>query len=198
MYFIVLVLLLTGAAQAQPPAPPQPPQPPQPPILGKHWGGGKLSPEDDLKMTAARSLMESTPDRAIPLVEKLLARTDSPGVQHQALDILTNSQHPKAREITTRAAKGEFGRDLQIRALRRLGGESTPENLQLLESTYKSATDPAVKSAVLSAYMAAGDAQRLIAIAKSDSNTDLRRRAVQYLSHMKNPEATNYLVELLK
>lgn len=195
MQNILFLLVLTLAANAQP-APPQPPQPPQPPIPAKHWG--KLSPEDDLKLTAARSLMESSPDRAIPLVEKLLTRTDSPNLQHHALDLLINSQHPKAREIAVRVAKGESGRDLQIRALRRLGGESTPENLQLLESTYKTSTDPAIKAAVLSAYMAAGDAQRLIAIARSDTNTDLRRRAVQYLSHMKSPEATNYLMELLK
>ncbi len=198
MQNLLVLLVLTVAAQAQP-TPPQPPQPPQPPTPAKHWGNwGKLSPEDDLKITAARSLMESTPDRAIPLVEKLLTRTDSPALQHRALDLLLESHHPKAREIAVRAAKGEHGRDLQIRALRRLGSEPTTESIQLLESTYKASTDTAVKAAVLSAYREAGDVQRLVAIAKSDTNTDLRRRAVQYLSHMKSPEATNYLMELLK
>jgi hypothetical protein len=150
----------------------------------KQAGGQAVSPEresdDDLKLMAINSLISSDPERAIPLLEKILKSQSSPKLKERALFVLAQSKNPKGRDIVLQLAKGGANPDLQVKAVEYLGVYGK-ENLQPLSEIYSSTNDPSVKRAILNSYMRARDKEHLVSIAKSETNTDLRTQAIHGL-----------------
>lgn len=150
--------------------------------------GQNVSPEsqndDELKVMALRGIMQSDPDRALPMIEKLLAGTSSPKVKDNALFVLSQSRAAKAREILAGVAKNG-NPDLQLRAIRYLGSMGIAENRQILDDVYRSSNDQAVKRSILRAFMSAGDRERLLGLAKSEKDEALRGEAVRQLGSMR-------------
>jgi len=137
--------------------------------------------DDDLKLYALRGLMNSDPDQALPIIEKILSGTDSPKVKERALFVLSQSHSPRARDIIANAAKGSVNPDLQLKAIHYLGIMGGPENRQVLVEAYGSSKDPAVKRSILRSYGIAGDRERLLSIAKGETDPALRGEAVHQL-----------------
>jgi tetratricopeptide (TPR) repeat protein len=146
--------------------------------------GQAVSPDgqndEELKLLALRGLMQSDPDRAVPMIERLLAGNSSVKLQENALFVLSQSRSARAREIISTVAKSG-NPDLQLRAIRYLGAVGGPENRQILDEVYRTSTDTAVKRAILRSFAIAGDRTRLVALAKTESSPELRREAVQQL-----------------
>jgi TolA-binding protein len=166
-------------------------------VEARQASGQSISPEaqanEELKLLALRGLMQSDPDRGIPMIEQLLAGNSSFKVKSNALFVLSQSRSARAREIITGVAKGGANPDLQLRAVRYLGAMGGPENRQVLEEVYRSTTDVSVKRAVIRSMVPAGDRARLLSIAKSESSPELRSEAVGQLGAMR---ATAELSEL--
>jgi len=146
--------------------------------------GQRVSPDsesdDELKLLALRGLMASDPDQALPIIEKMLAGTNSPKVKDRALFVLSQSQTARARELIIGTARNG-NPDLQMKALRYLGMMGGPESRQALADIYKSSSDPAVKRTILRSYMVGGDRERLLALAKTEPDAGLRGEAVRQL-----------------
>src|SRR6188508_384076 len=77
--------------------------------------------DDDTKMYALNGLMNADPEKAIPMVEKLLEGTSSPRVKSKALFVLAQNDSPRAREVLKKVAMGTSAPDLQNRAIDYLG-----------------------------------------------------------------------------
>ena len=90
-------------------------------------------PDDDLKLLALRGLMQSDPERAVPMVEQILSGNSSIKVKENALFVLSQSRSARAHEILGNVAKGGSNPDLQMKAIRYLGAMGGPENRQLLD-----------------------------------------------------------------
>lgn len=150
--------------------------------------GRPVSPDsqndEEIKLLALRGLMQSDPDRAVPMIEKLLAGNSSIRLQENALFVLSQSRSAKAREIIASVAK-TGNPDLQLRAIRYLGAAGGTDNRQLLDEVYRTSNDIAVKRAILRSLMTSGDRPRLLSIAKSDSSAEIRGEAVQQLANMR-------------
>ena len=150
--------------------------------------GRPVSPEnandDELKLMALNGLMQSDPERSIPLLEKLLERRMSPQLQERALFVLSQSDSARAREIVTRVAKGGSNPELQLKAVRSLGIYGSKANREALASIYGSSSDVAVKQAVLHSFMVSGERDRILQAAKSDANPELRKSAIHWLGTM--------------
>lgn len=140
--------------------------------------------DEDLKLVAINALMNTDPDRSIPIIEKLLKGSGSPRLKERALFVLAQSRSPKAREILSQVAKGSGNPDVQLRAIEYLGVNSSKENLQLLNDVYKSSNDAHVKRAILRSFMVAHDRDALLAAAKTESNPELRLEAIRQLGVM--------------
>jgi hypothetical protein len=136
---------------------------------------------DELKLLALRGLMQSNPDSALPVIEKMMAGTSSPRVKEQALFVLSQSRSAKARELILGVAKGGSNPDLQLKAIRYLGMAGVTQSGQVLDEIYRTSSDVAVKRAILRGFMASGARDRLLAVAKSETSADLRGEAVQQL-----------------
>jgi tetratricopeptide (TPR) repeat protein len=140
--------------------------------------------DDELKLMALRGIMQSDPDQAMPIIEKMLGAANSPKVKDRALFVLSQSRSARARDIIVGVAKGNANPDLQLRAIRYLGIMGGPDNRQILADVYRGSNDTAVKRAILRSFMTANDKDRLFTAAKSESDASLRGEAVRQLGVM--------------
>jgi tetratricopeptide (TPR) repeat protein len=152
--------------------------------------GQPVSPEsqsdEDLKLLALNSLARSDPDRAVPILEKLLKDPGTaPELKENALFVLAQAHSAQARALLAQFAKGASNPDIQIKAIRYLSVFNRGENAGLLVEVYNSTHDAAVKRAVLQGFMLSRDAPHLVTVAKTEQNADLRHEAIQYLGAMR-------------
>jgi len=146
--------------------------------------GQKVNPDsetDDLKLMVLNGLMNSDPERAIPMLEKFLQGNQSPRLKERALFVLAQSDSPKARQILLQIARSGSNPDLQMKAIHNLGIMGSKENRQVLAELYASSNDANVKRAVLHGFMVSGDRDHLLQAAKSEKNPDLRMEAIHQL-----------------
>ncbi len=164
----------------------------------KQASGRPVSPDqvsdDDMKLMALNGLMQNNPERALPLVEKILMGSQSPKVKERALFVLSQSDSPQAKEILVKIAKGGSNPDLQRLAIRNLGVHGGKQNSGLLGEIYQSQSDPSLKREILRSFMVSGDSQKLAALAKSEKDEGLRREAIRQLGAMGD---TKSLTEML-
>ena len=140
--------------------------------------------DEELKLMALRGIMQSDPEQAYPVIEKMLASANSQKVKDRALFVLSQSRGARAREIIANVAKGNANPDLQLMAIQYLGMMNSPENRQMLADIYKSSPDLPVKKKILRSFMTSGDKEHLAAVAKTEAAPELRSDAVMQLGAM--------------
>jgi HEAT repeat protein len=137
--------------------------------------------DEELKMLAIQGLMNSDPQRAMPLLEKVLNGTGTPREKSKALFVIAQSGSPEARQILARVAGGESNPELQRKAVEYLGTFGGSESRKILAEVYAKTSDEGVKRAILRSYMISGDRDDLFAAAKSEKDDGLRREAIRQL-----------------
>lgn len=148
--------------------------------------GQTIQPEhvgdEELKLLALNGLMQSDPSRAIPVVVQILdSNTNSIKIKNKALFVIAQSGSPQAITILSKAALDNTKPELRNSAIRYLAISGGDEARKALASTYQATNDVAVKKAVLKSFMITGDKPRLLQIAKTEPNSDLRSDAVRQL-----------------
>ncbi|HEX9161579.1 MAG TPA: HEAT repeat domain-containing protein [Thermoanaerobaculia bacterium] len=151
--------------------------------------------DDDLKLVILNGLMGSDPEKAVPVLERILTGNSSPRVKERALFVLSQSNSPRAMEILGRVARDSSHKSLQEQALRFIGISGGEQSRKLLADVYTSTSDVNVKSSILKSYMLAGDRARLLTLAKSEPNEELRGEAVRNLGIL---GARNELADLYR
>jgi tetratricopeptide (TPR) repeat protein len=146
--------------------------------------GKPVSPEsesdEELKLIALNGLMQSDPDRALPLLENLLKGNQSPRVKKRVVYVLASSDSPKAQQLLQQVAKGQSNPDVQLAAIQYLGGRrNDPAKAQLLMEIYASTTDANVKRAILNSL--AGDHARVLQLLRTEKNPELRVYMIRLL-----------------
>lgn len=154
----------------------------------KQSAGQPVSPEseadEDLKILAVNGMIHTDPDRAIPVLERLISKSTSPRLRERAVFVLAQSRSVRAREALLKLAKGGINPDLQYKAVEFLGYQSTPETRQALQEIYAGSNDVQLKRAVLRGFMASRDKERLLTAAKSEQSPELRKEAIRGLGAM--------------
>jgi tetratricopeptide (TPR) repeat protein len=147
----------------------------------KQSSGKAVSPEgetdEDIKILALNGLMQSDPERALPQVENLLKTSHSPKLKQQAIIVLGLNSSPRARQDLEQIARGG-NPDLQLYAIRYLARGKDSNAGQLFSEIYAASSDVNVKRAILSSYSATKDKDRLVQIAKTEKNPELRYQAI--------------------
>jgi TolA-binding protein len=145
---------------------------------------GPVSPDaetdDDIKLLALNGLMQSDPEKALPLVENLLKGSHSPNLKRRALYVIAESNTPKAQQMLEQIARGG-NPDLQVRAVQFMSEKRNPNTPKILLEIYTSTSDPAVKRAILDAFSNNRDKERLLAVLKSERDGNLRSQAINRL-----------------
>jgi hypothetical protein len=172
-------------------------------IEAQQSGGHQVAPEaqsdDDLKLLALESLMNTDPERAIPAAEKYLSGSAPPKIKSQALFLLAQSGRPESRVALARIAKDSNNPDVQRRAIQFLsayGGGSDVS--KILAEVYTTTSDSSVKRMILQSYMQTGRSDLLLAAAKSEKDEKLRLYAIRQMGYVQNPEQQKELLQIYK
>ena len=140
--------------------------------------------DEDIKLLALQALQNTSPEQALPLLEKVLDGTASPRLKERALFVLSQSDSARAREILKNVAKGTASPELQAKAIQYLGVHGGPESRATLAEIYGSSNDVDVKKRILRSFMTAGEKDRLLKAAQGEQNAELRSEAVRQLGAM--------------
>ena len=98
----------------------------------------------------------------------------------------------------TEVATSEANMDLRRKAIQQLGMLGGGRSGDTLINIYNRQSDPGVKHAVIDGLFFSGNASALVALARKETDRDLKRRIVEKLALMGTPEARDYMLELLK
>ncbi len=139
-------------------------------------------PDEDLKLIALNSLMQTSPEQALPILEKLLSGNNSEKVKERALFVLTQNSSPQARKVLADMARNTANPDLQLKAIRYMGMMGNADARKELASIYNSSSDLRLKRAILQSFMQSGSRDFLLNAAKTEQNPELRRDAIRQLA----------------
>jgi tetratricopeptide (TPR) repeat protein len=152
--------------------------------VGQTVSPESAGPDEDLKLMALNSLMQTDPEKALPVLEKVLNGTGSPRLKERALFVLSQSSSDQARQVVANIAKGNANPDLQRKAIRNLAISGSAANRKVMVEVYQSSTSVEVKREVLRGYMISGDKATLAQLAKSEKTPELRTEAIRQLGIM--------------
>lgn len=155
----------------------------------KQKSGQQVSPDSqsdcELKLYALNGLQQADPDKAVPLLEKMLHGSDCPKLSSQAFFILAQSGSQQARDVIIKLAKGESTNpDMQRKAIQALGMYGGSYGREALSQVFTSSNDVDTKKSVLRALMMSGDRERILAAAKGEKLPEVRSEAIRQLGMM--------------
>ena len=94
-------------------------------------------------------------------------------------------------------AKSEQNPELRVLAIRQLGVMGSKRTGDTLVEIYNSDRNPEIRKTVINALFTSDNAEQLVALARKESDTAMKKEIVSRLSNMHSKVATDYLVELL-
>ena len=140
---------------------------------------------EELKLMAIQSLMNSDEARALPMLKKILeSPRNSARVKERALFVLAQSDSQEAKQLVGAVARGQSHPPLQVKAIEYLAVHGGSANTQTLEQIYQSSTDRRVKRAVLQAFIINGSEQSTLAVIRQERDPELRGQAIHNLGAM--------------
>jgi HEAT repeat protein len=101
-------------------------------------------------------------------------------------------------ETLSTVARSETNRELRRKAIESLGVTDSERAAAELKDIYRRETEPDLKEAVLNAFFVQDNPEALIEVAKTEKDPALRRAALQKLSLMDSPAATEFLLKHLQ
>ncbi len=138
-----------------------------------------VSDADALAIAALRGLMAAPPERALPLVRKVLAGQQTDRVKERAVFVLAQIDGSDAAALLKQTAQHGHG-NVRMQAVRALGIRGDADSLATLKTLYPDG-DAAVRDAVLESLMIANDRKGLYEIALQAKDEGEASRAIQML-----------------
>jgi HEAT repeat protein len=138
--------------------------------------------DEEIKLIAINSLLQSDPSMAFPALQKVLAGNSSVKVKEKALFVLTQNSSPEARKLLGTVAANSSNPDLQMRAIRYVGLMGSDDARKELEGLYSRSNDERVKRAILQSFMRSGSKTFLVNTAKTEKDPGLRADAIRQLA----------------
>lgn len=167
---MLVALFMVGTAFAQTPT--------------KSQQAAERAPNDDeeLALAAMEGLMSQPADRALPIIKKVLAGSQTPLVKQRALFVLSQIDGPEAREILLQTARSS---DAAMRgeAIRSIGIGGDRKSLDSLLAIYNAGSSE-VKEEVLQAWMIAGHKEAVYQAALNAKTEEEATQAIHMLGVM--------------
>lgn len=126
---------------------------------------------------AIEGLLAAPPERALPLLKRVVEGNYATRSKKRALFVLSQIDDPQASTLVMQVAREGEGA-LRREAINMLG---IGGDLASLQALYSGSSEREVRKAVLDAYLIAGHKAGLLAVAQDAAAADLRRDAVHLL-----------------
>jgi len=188
MKFVIptlVALLMVGTAIAQtPPKPAQSVQPAKPAKPAKPAQAAERAPTEDeqLALAAMEGLIAQPAERALPIIKKVLAGSQSTLVKQRAMFVLSQIDSQEARDILVQTARSSDAA-LRGEAIRSIGIGGDPKALDSLQAIYSTGS-PEVKEEVLQAWLISGRKEAVYQAALNAKTEEEANRAIRMLGVM--------------
>jgi hypothetical protein len=138
--------------------------------------------QEELALTALEGLMSQPAERALPIIKKVLAGSQTTLVKQRALFVLSQLETPEAEAILLQTSRSTNAA-LRDEAIRSIGIGGNRKSLDALREIY-AAGDTDVKEEVLQAWLIAEHKEAVYQAALNAKSEDEAREAIQVLSAM--------------
>jgi HEAT repeat protein len=138
--------------------------------------------DEELAVAALEGLMAQPSQRALPILKKVLASSQSTLVKRRALFVLSQVDSEEARIILLQTARSP-NKELREEAIRSIGIDGNPNSLNALREVYHTGDEDA-KKGVLHAWMIAGYKEPVYEIAANAKSEDEAAEAIRMLGVM--------------
>jgi HEAT repeat protein len=134
----------------------------------------------DLKLLAVNSLLNTDPDRAIPIIEKLLNSGGKSAqcegqILKKALFVLSQSDSPRAHDLMLQIATGKLHPELQMEAIHNLGIGGDHDTLVKI---YTGSSNAEAKKSALHSLGISGACSELLTLSGSEKDPQLVKEAI--------------------
>lgn len=144
-------------------------------------GKTATSGEDDLADAAVEALLTASPERAIPLLDRVLKSQRPLRTKQRALFVLSQLGDPRALDRVMEVTRSNADPALRAEAIRILGIGGDARGAERLREIYAGSQDAAEKRQVIDAWLIADRKDLILAAARTESDPNLRAHAVQML-----------------
>jgi HEAT repeat protein len=149
--------------------------------------------DEELALAALEGLVAQSPERALPILKKVLAGSQSARVKRRALFVLGQIGTPEARDILLQTARSS-NTELRREAIRGLGIDGDATALDALQSIYPT-SDPETKRSILQAWMIADRKDAIYRVADAAKTEDEATEAIKLLGVMGATEELRKLAD---
>ncbi|HEU4778681.1 MAG TPA: HEAT repeat domain-containing protein [Steroidobacteraceae bacterium] len=138
--------------------------------------------DEELALAALEGLMAQPGERALPIIKKVLAGSQTTLVKQRALFVLSQIDSPEANAILAQASRSTDAA-LRNEAIRSIGIGGDPKALDALHEIYKSG-NAEVKQEVLQAWLIAGRKDAVYQVALNAKSEEEAGEAIRMLGAM--------------
>lgn len=140
--------------------------------------------DEDLADIAVEGLMNAPPDRALPLLKKVLQSNHSTRIKKRALFVLSQLGTDAALDIVIDTAKNSSDPELRAEAIRMLGVSGEDRAIERLRDIYASSKDAHEKRQIIEAWLVADRKDLVLASARTETDPSVRAKAIETLGAM--------------
>jgi HEAT repeat protein len=126
-------------------------------------------------------LLNAPPERALPLLKKVLQSQRSDKVKKRALFVLSQIGEDTALESVVDVAKNSKDTGLREEAIRMLGVSGQDRAIERLRELYASASNAQEKRTIVQAWLSADRKDLILAAARNETDAGVRSEAIQAL-----------------
>jgi HEAT repeat protein len=156
-------------------------------LLAQMQPATKLDPgvvDDDLADMALQGLLNAPPERALPLLRKVLAGERSIKVKKRALFVLSQHDTDEALDVVVDIAKNAREPELRGEAIRMLGISGKKAAIERLVEIYASSKTAEERVDVIEAWLISGRKDLVLKTARDEPDPKVRRKAIETLGAM--------------
>jgi HEAT repeat protein len=143
--------------------------------------GSSSNDDEELADIAVEGLMSAPPERALPLLKKVLQGNHSTKVKKRALFVLSQLGSDAALDVVIDAAKSSPDPELRAEAIRMLGVSGENRAIERLREIYAQSKDPHEKRQIIEAWLVADRKDLVLASARNEPDPSVRAKAVETL-----------------
>lgn len=143
--------------------------------------GASSDDDEDLADIAVEGLLSAPPERALPLLKKVLQGNHSTRVKKRALFVLSQLGSDAALDVVIDAAKTSNDPELRAEAVRMLGVSGENRAIERLRELYAQTKDANEKRQIIEAWLVADRKDLVLASARNEPDPSVRAKAVETL-----------------
>jgi len=193
----------TPPTPPRPRTPPTPPRPPTPPTPGVGRSQAeRCAGDDDVQTMAINAVLNMDAQRALPILERVLARRDAESLclRRRAVFIISQHRHDRVERILLDAARNDPDLEVRSQAVFWLSQVNTPGAVAALQQILAASPDREVQDKAIFALSQHNSPEARRALhayaGRRDASNELREKAVFWIGQSNDPESVEFLQRL--